>query len=79
MNIDRAIASARRDAYRAAVGMTTTEMLAAERDYRVQVPGPVTGEALVQLRMMRAIQAQRVRSTRSRTRAAAEFRRYRQR
>jgi hypothetical protein len=75
--IDRAIASARRDAYRAAAGMTTRELKTGVHAYQEAVPGPVTGEALVQLRMVRTIVAQRVRSTRSRSRAALEFQRSR--
>jgi hypothetical protein len=75
--IDRALAHYRRSAYRAAAGMTTSELRACEPAYRAQVAGPVTGEALVQLRMIRTIVAQRVRSTRSRSRAALEFQRSR--
>jgi hypothetical protein len=75
--IDRAIASARRDAYRAAAGMTSRELKAGVQAYRDAVPGPVTGEALVQLRMIRTVVSQRVRSTRSRSRAALEFQRSR--
>lgn len=70
--IDRAIAHARREAYRTAAGMTTAELRACEPAYRAQVPGPVTGEALTQLRMVRTIIAHRTRSPRSR--AAAQFR-----
>lgn len=70
----KAVAHARRDAYRTAVGMTTAELRACEPDYRAQVPGPVTGEALTQLRMVRTILAHRVRSPRSRSRAAGQFR-----
>jgi hypothetical protein len=75
--IDRAIAHYRRECWRAAARMTTSELRACEPAYRAQVPGPVTGEALVQLRMIRTIVAQRVRSTRSRSRAALEFQRSR--
>lgn len=72
--IDRAIAHARREAYYAASAMTTAELLACEPAYRAAVPGPVTGEALTQLRMARTVIAQRTRSTRSRSRAAEQHR-----
>lgn len=72
--IDRAIAHARRDAYRAAAAMTTRELLACEPAYRAAVPGPVTGEALTQLRLVRTVIAHRARSARSRSRAAAQHR-----
>lgn len=72
--VDRAIAHARRGAYYAAAGMTTAELRACEPAYRAAVPGPVAGEALTQLRMVRTILAHRVRSTRSRSRAAVQFR-----
>jgi hypothetical protein len=75
--IDRAIANYRRECWRAACGMTTSELRACEPAYRAQVAGPVTGEALVQLRMIRTVVSQRVRSTRSRSRAALEFQRSR--
>jgi hypothetical protein len=75
--IDRAIAHYRRECWRAASGMTTSELRACEPAYRAQVAGPVTGEALVQLRMIRTIVSQRVRSTRARSRAALEFQRTR--
>jgi hypothetical protein len=72
--IDRAIAHARREAYRAAAGMTTAELHACEPAYRSAVPGPVAGEALTQLRMVRTVIAHRARSVRSRSRAAVQFR-----
>jgi hypothetical protein len=76
--IDRAIAHARREAWRAASGMTTAELRAGVREYRMTVGLP-TGEALTQLRMVRTVIAQRVRSTRSRSRAAAQTRQARAR
>jgi hypothetical protein len=73
--IDRAIAHARREAYRAAAGMTTAELRACEPAYRAATGvTEITGEALTQLRMVRTIVAHRARSTRSRARAAAQFR-----
>jgi hypothetical protein len=74
--IDRALAYARRDAYFAAAAMTSAELQAGVREYQAAV-GPATGEALTQLRMIRTVIAMRRRSTRSRSRAAAEFRRAR--
>ena len=74
--IDRALAYARRDAYFAAAAMTSAELQAGVREYQAAV-GPATGEALTQLRMIRTVIAMRRRSPRSRSRAAAEFRRAR--
>jgi hypothetical protein len=54
--IDRAIASARRDAYRAAAGMTTPDLTAGVRGYYAATGDfPATGEARTQLRMIRTI------------------------
>lgn len=58
----KAVAHARREAYNTARGMTTAELYACEPAYRAAVPGPVTGEALTQLRMVRTIIRQRRRS-----------------
>lgn len=68
--IDRAIAHARRSAYFTAASMTTAELRACEPAYRAAVPGPVTGEARTQLRMVRTIVRHRIASPRSRSLAA---------
>jgi hypothetical protein len=73
-NACRALASARRDAYRAASAMTDADLRECEPAYRALVPGPVSGEALLQLRMVRAILARRAQSPRSRSREAARYR-----
>ena len=72
--VGKALAHARREAYYTAAGMTQYDLRNCEPSYRAAMPGPVTGEALTQLRMVRTILAQRTRSTRSRSRAAAQFR-----
>jgi hypothetical protein len=58
-NACRALACARREAYRAASAMTTADLYASVRRYRAEVPGPVTGEALAQLRMVSTVIAHR--------------------
>jgi uroporphyrinogen-III synthase len=55
----KAVAHARRETYRVASAATTPQLRAWERAYRAAAPGPVTGEALTQLRMMRTIVARR--------------------
>lgn len=65
----KAVAYARRETYRTVAAATTAELREWERVYRAEVPGPVTGEALTHLRMMRAVVAHRARS-----RAAQQFR-----
>jgi hypothetical protein len=73
-NACKAVAYARREAYRAAASMTTPELAKLGPAYRAEVPGPVTGEALTQLRMVETIVKQRTRSPRSRSRAARQHR-----
>ena len=55
----RALAYARRESYRAADGMSSAELRECEPAYRALVPGPVTGEALTQLRTVNAVLARR--------------------
>jgi hypothetical protein len=72
----KALASARREAFRAASGMSTAELRMCEPDYRRATGAgfDLGGEALTQLRMIRTILRHRTRSTRSRSRAAQQYR-----
>jgi hypothetical protein len=56
--IDRAIATARREQYVRAYGTPSAEMRDGIRRYRLEF-GPVEGEALVCVRMMRNVRARR--------------------
>jgi hypothetical protein len=71
-NACKAVAWARREAYYAAASMTTPELRKLAPAYRAEVPGPVAGEALAQLRMVKTVVKQRTRSPRSRARAASQ-------
>ena len=66
-NACRALAHARREAYQAAAAMTTANLYASVRRYRAEVPGPVAGEALAQLRMVSTMFEHRRRSLATRS------------
>jgi hypothetical protein len=51
--IDRSIARYRREARAVVTAMPTAELAECEPRYRAEVPGPVAGESLTQLRMIR--------------------------